>query len=70
MIGLHEAFLIERIEVKHPIPNRRMILTGRAVGLERDIRHRVMPALKRRSQSISYGFFLYLVLTHLATRWE
>ena len=42
MVALHEASLIEGIEVKHPIPNRRMILAGRAICLERDIRHGVV----------------------------
>ena len=40
MIALHEALLIERVEVKHSLPNRRVVLAGRAVRFERDIRHR------------------------------
>ncbi len=42
MIALHEALLIERIEVKHPLPNCRVILAGCAVRFESDVRHRLM----------------------------
>ena len=42
MVALHEALLIVRVEVKHSIPNRRVVFAGRAVRLERDKRLRLM----------------------------
>lgn len=42
MVVLHEAAFIEGIEVKHSFPNRRVILAGLTVRLERDKRLCVM----------------------------
>jgi len=42
VIALHEALLVERVEMKHTLPDRRMVFAGCAVRLERDVRHGLM----------------------------
>ena len=64
MVALHKALLIIRVEVKHSIPNRRMVLAGRAVRLERDERLCLMVCYYLQVVARQIGF----VRAHLSHR--
>lgn len=59
MIAPHEAFLIERIEVKHIFPKSGLGIRAavpRAIALERDIRHRIVVNDRLQVRARQVGF--------------